>query len=241
MNISDEESLDIGSNFIEIYDQPINGNLFVVGDIHGCYSMLMRDLKAIGFDFDKDLLISVGDMVDRGQESLECIQLIDQPWFKAIRGNHEQFCIEGTFDDAMKRNHADNGGEWLYQLDPAAQQEIVEKCKDLPIILEIDYRDKKYGFVHADIDRNDWEEFKQEVSNNDYFTTGSRSALQIALWSRGRIKLGVDNLNYSTVIGVDEVYLGHTPTKYPIQRQNCFFIDTGAELGGVLTIKQLGV
>lgn len=51
------------SNLIEVYDKPINGKLFVVGDIHGCYDLLMRQLKQINFDFNNDLLVSVGDMV----------------------------------------------------------------------------------------------------------------------------------------------------------------------------------
>lgn len=35
-------------------------NVYVVGDIHGCYTTLINTLKDIGFNFHKDLLISVG-------------------------------------------------------------------------------------------------------------------------------------------------------------------------------------
>lgn len=38
-------------------------NVFVVGDIHGAYSLLMEKLKEIKFNFISDLLISVGDLV----------------------------------------------------------------------------------------------------------------------------------------------------------------------------------
>ena len=38
-------------------------NVYVVGDIHGAYSLLRDKLKEIKFDYNKDLLIAVGDLV----------------------------------------------------------------------------------------------------------------------------------------------------------------------------------
>lgn len=47
------------------YYEKIDGskyrNIWVVGDLHGCYTNLMNKLDTIGFDNKKDLLISVGD------------------------------------------------------------------------------------------------------------------------------------------------------------------------------------
>lgn len=79
--------------------QRINGadwrNIFVVGDLHGCYTLLMSELEKASFDPARDLLISVGDLVDRGAENVECLELITMPWFRAVRGNHEQMMIDG--------------------------------------------------------------------------------------------------------------------------------------------------
>ena len=79
--------------------QRINGadwrNIFVVGDLHGCYTLLMNELEKVSFDPAHDLLISVGDLVDRGAENVECLELITMPWFRAVRGNHEQMMIDG--------------------------------------------------------------------------------------------------------------------------------------------------
>ena len=80
------------STIIEHY-QHEKGRLFVVGDIHGCYDELMQGLEQVNFDFQNDLLIAVGDLVDRGSDSLKCLNLIDEPWFKAILGNHEEMCV----------------------------------------------------------------------------------------------------------------------------------------------------
>ncbi len=50
---------------IQVLINKRRGKLYAVGDLHGCYTLLMNRLKEIGFDFDNDLLISVGDLVDR--------------------------------------------------------------------------------------------------------------------------------------------------------------------------------
>lgn len=53
---------------VKVWDKKIKGRLYAVGDIHGCYSLLMARLNQIGFNFDNDLLVAVGDLVDRGTQ-----------------------------------------------------------------------------------------------------------------------------------------------------------------------------
>lgn len=36
------------------------GHIYVVGDLHGSYSLLMQELKNLNFDFRNDLLICTG-------------------------------------------------------------------------------------------------------------------------------------------------------------------------------------
>ena len=38
-------------------------NIYVVGDIHGAYTQLKDKLKEVGFNYNTDLLIAVGDLV----------------------------------------------------------------------------------------------------------------------------------------------------------------------------------
>lgn len=47
-------------------------NIWVVGDLHGCCTLLMNELHRVDFDPTQDLLISVGDLIDRGTENVEC-------------------------------------------------------------------------------------------------------------------------------------------------------------------------
>lgn len=64
-------------------------HIWVVGDIHGEYQLLQSRLHQLSFFPETDLLISVGDNIDRGPESLDVLRLLNQPWFISVKGNHE--------------------------------------------------------------------------------------------------------------------------------------------------------
>lgn len=87
-------------------------HVWVVSDIHGCYQWLMDELKRRHFNPAADLLISVGDIIDRGPDSVKCLQLMQEKWFYAVRGNHEQMAL-----DALENNDFSlwsiNGGNWF--------------------------------------------------------------------------------------------------------------------------------
>ena len=83
---------------VKIWNKEIKGKVYAVGDIHGCYNLLMNRLGEIGFDFENDLLVAVGDLVDRGIQNEECVNLIDQPWFTSVKGNHEDLVILGDIN-----------------------------------------------------------------------------------------------------------------------------------------------
>ena len=137
---------------VKVWDKEVTGKLYAVGDIHGCYNLLMSRLKEIGFDFENDLLVAVGDLVDRGTQNVECISLIDEPWFTSVKGNHEDLVIMGDINRSYFNCHIQNGGEWFYDLDYQVQREIIKKLKTLPIALEISHNGKKFGFVHGHIE-----------------------------------------------------------------------------------------
>jgi serine/threonine protein phosphatase 1 len=224
---------------VKILDRPIIGRLFSMGDLHGMYNLLMAKLEHIGFDFEKDLLVSVGDLVDRGSQNIQCVELLSKPWFVAVRGNHEELCILGLHDQSYKRCHIDNGGEWFYQLDSQSMYNIAKVFSELPIAMEISYNGYKYGFVHGHIEQNDWEEFKQTLFNSRQGNYLGRDPVDHAMW--GRERLDPDAKQYMHVNGVDAVILGHTVTSQPCKRDNCIWIDTGAVYNGNLTIIEIGL
>lgn len=212
-------------------------SVYVVGDLHGCYSLLMQELNIIDFNFQNDLLICTGDLVDRGQENLACISLLDEPWFYTVRGNHEEMCIKSAHDPKIKDIHARNGGEWFYQLSQIQRLEIIERFKQLPLVIEVQVGHKKIGIVHADIDIHEWNTFKQDISQGDYKISGVTSAYSNALWGRGRIRQ--HSAHYDVVENIDEIYLGHTIVKEHTKIDNCHYIDVGSSFTKKLCILKI--
>ncbi|QIC64228.1 metallophosphoesterase [Acinetobacter schindleri] len=211
--------------------------IYVVGDLHGCYRLLMQELEKIRFNFEQDLLICTGDLVDRGSENLECISLLDQPWFSSVRGNHEEMCIKGRDDVWIQDMHARNGGEWFYLLSTEKQDELSEILSKLPLVIEIQLEDKKIGILHADIDIHDWNQFKTNIAKGERKIPGLTSAYTNALWGRGRIRH--HSKRYGTVKNIDEIYLGHTIVKRHTQIDNCHYIDVGSSYTQKLCIVKI--
>ena len=202
-------------------------NVFVVGDIHGEFTQLHTKLKEIDFNFQQDLLIAVGDLVDRGKENELCVDLLKESWFTSVKGNHEDFCYKGMMDDHIKFYHrmTNNGGEWFYKLPEDIMEYIGRRVNQLPILLEVKYRGKKFGFVHADVPVEDWELLKEMLEQGD--SIDDRTIEDYCLWSRGIIDK-YSNYGYEpTIAQVDNVFLGHTVLPKVTQVGNCTFLDTG--------------
>ena len=125
-----------------------NDNVWVVGDIHGYYDSFVKLISKLNLN-DGDLLISIGDMIDGGPESVGIVELfIEKDQFLAILGNHEQMLL----DDWNKKSKFEVGivkssGIWASKnpVDRNKKLTIVEYLSNLPteIILE------KFRLVHA--------------------------------------------------------------------------------------------
>lgn len=83
---------------------------FVIGDIHGCYTALLTLEREMAFT-DDDLLITLGDYVDRGPDSKSVLDWLIARRRRgggliALRGNHELMMI-------WSREDAQSRGSWL--------------------------------------------------------------------------------------------------------------------------------
>lgn len=205
------------------------GRDFVVGDIHGEFDILMRALERLDFDFGRDRLFAVGDLVDRGPKSLECLELIREPWFFSVVGNHEDMMFEEVLGESYCgiRTWIPNGGDWWFDHAdcPQAHRLVAEAHTVLPLALEIDHASGLVGIVHASPPGR-WTPAHLRAA-------GSQSHL---LWDRQ--VLNTISYEYPEVLPppLSRLYMGHTPLLLPLSRNGLNWIDTGAVYTGNLTI-----
>lgn len=202
-------------------------HIWVVGDLHGCYHELLGKLRQRRFSPFDDLLISVGDLIDRGPDSLQCLMLLDKRWFKAVRGNHEQMALEALENDDMSLWQV-NGGNWLADLSPGQREEAAQRlrgCDTLPWIMEVHCRNGVHIIAHADYPDSHYQ-WHKPVDR------------QQVLWSRQRLS-AMARKQEKGISGADHFWFGHTPLRQPLTVSNLHYIDTGAVFGGVLTLAQL--
>jgi len=70
-------------------------NIYVIGDVHGCFSPLETLLNELSAG-QQDLVVFVGDLVRKGPESREVLEFVmDRPNVCTVRGNNEQKLLRG--------------------------------------------------------------------------------------------------------------------------------------------------
>ena len=202
-------------------------HVWVVSDIHGCYQRLLDELKCRHFNTFEDLLISVGDLIDRGPDSVKSLQLINEKWFRAVRGNHEQMALD-SLDNNDFSLWTMNGGMWFAQLERDQQQlalSLLDACRDLPHIIEITCANGLKVIAHADYPAAEYR-WQKPVS------------AQRVLWDRDRL-MGFMVGKGQGISGADHFWFGHTPVDRRYDFNNLHYIDTGAVFDGYFTLAQL--
>jgi serine/threonine protein phosphatase 1 len=194
-----------------IQQLPMNqqGRDFVVGDIHGCFRALDQALTHIGFNPSLDRLISVGDLIDRGPESSQVADYLQKPWFYAVLGNHEQALLsqkEGEYES------------WFLPLDAQLKTVIREQLANIPIIIELNNEQHRFGVIHAQAPNsaNSWEQTKAMLNDEEgkYEMIWQRSRCRERQGCTGRVE------------GIDWIISGHTPVELAKIVGNHLFIDT---------------
>lgn len=227
----------MSENWRPVVEIPTNtrGADYVIGDVHGCFDLVLRAMDAVKFDQSRDRIISVGDLIDRGPGSHRTAKFLSHDWVYACRGNHEGM-LQDLYNDGeplpavLEFMASHNGFGWWLETSDEVRQDILEAVRTLPIAMQTVTRRGLAGFVHADVPQGmDWETFKSQLRRGDEKT------IEVALWGRDRLH---DN-DASGVVGLGRLFVGHTPLRRLSLLGNVYAIDTGA-VYGVLDVERAG-
>ncbi len=240
------------------------GRDFIIGDLHGHYSLLMDGLKKINFDFNKDRLFSVGDLIDRGPEPLECLNLLKEKWFYPVMGNHEYMLLSSLGQRLGLLNTIQS---FLYtdrrkrSKDKTLFVEYLKLINEMPIVIKVNDSKVPFYIVHAARPiKNDiiWDDKIFEVQKDKPLRN---KYLKQMLWGRRLSKQAMlDNsilhLKHLQSKNIDNLTLNLHPirNKYPFEKNSSItysghtimdeivfhrshiFIDGGRYRGGELRI-----
>ncbi|NLY95646.1 MAG: Rieske 2Fe-2S domain-containing protein [Myxococcales bacterium] len=119
---------------------------FIVGDVHGCLEELDALLERISFVPGRDRLISVGDLVAKGPDSLGVLRRMRELGAVTVRGNHEARVLHFVDNpDAPKRPGSEH-----QRLATALSPEDLAYLRAMPLWLELPEHDALV--VHAGFD-----------------------------------------------------------------------------------------
>lgn len=207
--------------------------IYAIGDIHGEFDKIKALVGKLVIN-DDDLLVFMGDYIDRGKKSFEVIEYLSELDEKHncvfLKGNHEDMFID-YLNGVYERDFLMNGGtktlKSYYKHGWSLQQNKPPQYRKLPPKhhefiygkLRMYYETEDYIFVHAAL----WPgKVDLETHPKD-----------IMLWER-------NHFIQSDYDWGKKVIFGHTAFRKPLVMDNKIGIDTGACFndvpgGGVLT------
>ena len=249
-----------------IVEMPLNpaegGRDFILPDLHGKRGALEAELKRVAFDTKRDRLFSVGDLIDRGDENLECLELLRESWFFPVLANHETMMLSALVGrESLKHGPLDwtrNGGDWFYDLTKEGKTRLSQLLPLLvhqPLVRVVQHAAGAFNVVHAglvdritgDVLLNDDLDEETLERNEDEVTWGRRLVSDASRKGmRSELDLGngeVVNLTGAQMLkGLRLTYVGHTPMKECLLHLSHFHCDLGSgHPNGRLLLQEHGV
>lgn len=197
----------------------------VIGDIHGRIDALKEVLVSSNFDYEKDKLIVLGDIVDGGPDAYSVVEeLLKIKNIVYVIGNHDRW-----FMDFMRYGVRED--IWTMQGGKATLESYRRKEGDIYVPVTHQeffntgcyyYVEDNMAFVHGGFHP----EKKLEEHQRGYL-----------MWDRELIKFAKSHV----IKDYDRVFVGHSTTlchgtPEPVHLNNLWMMDTGAGHCGKLTI-----
>ncbi len=116
---------------------------YAIGDLQGCFQSLLRLMSLLHFDPRHDRLWFVGDLVNRGPESLQVLRYIKNlgPAAVTVLGNHDLFLLAV----AAKLTPLRKKDTLASILEAADRDELMTWLRQQPLL----HREGEYVLVHA--------------------------------------------------------------------------------------------
>ena len=95
--------------------------VFIIGDVHGCYFEFLDLLKKVHYHKSTHRLILVGDIINRGPESLKMLEWVRKEEVEIVQGNHEYGFVKsvkekrqvGSVLEKLKKDMGSQLQEWI--------------------------------------------------------------------------------------------------------------------------------
>lgn len=212
--------------------------LYIIGDLHGCYDLYKKGERRLGIR-DTDVVISLGDLTDRGTQNLRCVLEFTRKENRyAIRGNHEDMLIRGMLEGSREYYQCwyQNGGHSVWnELGEEGVTLLATMLEDLPVILTASHRGNLYAFIHAGYPSV----FEHLPIPEIQFLDLSEDRLQVfaeaVMWDRDMVTCAQEGLQLPQVLGVKYVFHGHSYVPEPLINANRVYMDTGGVFNNNLT------
>ena len=116
---------------------------YAIGDLQGCFGSLQELLAEIGFSATRDRLWFVGDLVNRGPQSLEILRFVKAMGERAVvvLGNHDLHLLM-VAETSAKPHRQDTLGAILDAVD---RDELLAWLRGRPLM----HAEGEYAMVHA--------------------------------------------------------------------------------------------
>ena len=126
---------------------------YVMSDLHGAYKRYLWMLRTLNINFDKDVLIINGDVLDRNPGSLKLFmdlyktqEKFGVDHIKILKGNHELFLSKYLKGELKESLYSAFGGEKtiseVKKLSVSERTRLVEIIDSLPLYLKV-YSEKR--------------------------------------------------------------------------------------------------
>ncbi|WP_404340135.1 metallophosphoesterase [Pseudoalteromonas mariniglutinosa] len=200
--------------------------VFVIGDLDADFMKFQSALKSVNFDVKNDQLISLGDVIDRGNDSLKLLNIFAELGIHMVLGNHEHMMLESLLanDQQARDLWVKNGGDWHIHVKPETLKLSCEKLLTNPLSILLSYQNEKIGLSHTLPQQWHWQ----------HMIVDKHQCVADLLWDRKTVKQKQLFTNEGVLFSVH----GHNATANPFWIANSYHIDTNYR-GGYPTIVEL--